>query len=122
MSSGARSLCQFSRCSSLPLHNPAGEEVGAPSWTGNTVRGWRQLSGARNVWSWVPGLAVARGYRRSWLRGDLVAGIVLSALLVPQGMAYAKLAGLPPVAGLYATLVPLLVYALFGPSRILVLG
>jgi high affinity sulfate transporter 1 len=70
----------------------------------------------------VPGVAVGRRYRRSWLRGDLVAGLVLAALLVPQGVAYAELAGLPAVHGLYATLVPLLVYAVFGPSRILVLG
>ena len=72
--------------------------------------------------SFVPGVAVARSYRRAWLRKDLVAGVVLTALLVPQGMAYAELAGLPPVTGLYATLVPLLAYAVFGPSRILVLG
>ncbi len=71
---------------------------------------------------WLPGVAVVRQYRRSWLRGDLVAGLVLSALLVPQGMAYAELAGLPAVHGLYATMVPLLVYAVLGPSRILVLG
>ena len=70
----------------------------------------------------VPAVAVVRTYRRCWLRHDLVAGLVLTALLVPQGMAYAELAGLPPVTGLYATLVPLLVYAVFGPSRILVLG
>jgi high affinity sulfate transporter 1 len=70
----------------------------------------------------VPGLSVARTYDRAWLRLDLVAGIVLTAMLVPQGMAYATLAGLPPIIGLYATLVPLLAYAAFGPSRILVLG
>jgi MFS superfamily sulfate permease-like transporter len=56
------------------------------------------------------------------LRRDVAAGVVLAALLVPQGMAYAELAGLPPVTGLYATLVPLVVYFLLGPSRILVLG
>ena len=56
------------------------------------------------------------------MRRDVVAGVVLAALLVPQGMAYAELAGLPPVTGLYATLVPLVVYFLLGPSRILVLG
>jgi high affinity sulfate transporter 1 len=72
--------------------------------------------------AFVPGLAVARSYRPEWLRRDLVAGVVLTAMLVPQGMAYAELAGLPPVSGLYATLVPLLAYAAFGPSRILVLG
>lgn len=71
---------------------------------------------------WVPGLALLRGARPATVRGDLVAGIVLAALLVPQGMAYAQLAGLPPVTGLYATVVPLLVYFLLGPSRILVLG
>ena len=70
----------------------------------------------------VPGVGVARSYRREWLRRDVVAGLVLTALLVPQGMAYAELAGLPPVTGLYATVVPLLAYAVFGPSRILVLG
>ena len=61
-------------------------------------------------------------YRRSWLGPDLVAGLVLTALLVPQGMAYAQLAGLPPITGLYTSILCLLGYALFGPSRILVLG
>ncbi|HJT63505.1 MAG TPA: SulP family inorganic anion transporter [Candidatus Limnocylindria bacterium] len=70
----------------------------------------------------VPGLQAAREYRREWLRDDLVAGIVLTALLVPQGMAYAGLAGLPPIAGVYATLVPLIAYAVFGPSRILIIA
>jgi high affinity sulfate transporter 1 len=63
-----------------------------------------------------------RRQRGSALRRDVVAGVVLAALLVPQGMAYAVLAGMPPVTGLYATLVPLVVYFLLGPSRILVLG
>jgi high affinity sulfate transporter 1 len=70
----------------------------------------------------VPGLQAAREYRREWLRDDLVAGTVLTALLIPQGMAYAGLAGLPPIAGVYATLVPLLAYAVFGPSRIMVIA
>src|SRR4051794_38157297 len=70
----------------------------------------------------VPGLAVLRGYRRGWLRSDLVAGIVLTVLLVPQGMAYAELAGLPPINGLYTTVVCLVAYALAGPSPLLVLG
>jgi high affinity sulfate transporter 1 len=70
---------------------------------------------------------VARGlspasYRREWLIKDIVAGIVLSTLLVPQGMAYAELAGLPPITGLYTSILCLLGYAVFGPSRILVLG
>jgi hypothetical protein len=62
------------------------------------------------------------GYERSWLAKDLTAGLVLTALLVPAGMGYAEAAGLPAILGLYATIVPLLAYALLGPSRILVLG
>ena len=65
---------------------------------------------------------MVRHYDRSWLRRDLVAGIVLAAILVPQGMAYAELAGLPAVTGLYTTIACLVGYALFGPSRVLVLG
>jgi high affinity sulfate transporter 1 len=71
---------------------------------------------------WVPGVAAARSYRRKWLRSDVVAGLVLAAILVPQGMAYAELAGLPPVTGLYTTIACLVAYAIFGPSRVLVLG
>ncbi|MET0143654.1 MAG: SulP family inorganic anion transporter, partial [Ilumatobacteraceae bacterium] len=70
----------------------------------------------------VPGIRAARSYERRWLRSDLVAGVVLAAILVPQGMAYAELAGLPPVTGLYTTIACLVGYALLGPSRILVLG
>ncbi|MFC9787940.1 SulP family inorganic anion transporter [Rhodococcus sp. NPDC127528] len=72
--------------------------------------------------SWLPGIAVARNYERSWLRTDITAGIALTALLIPAGMGYAQAAGLPPETGLYATIVPLIVYALVGPSKILVLG
>ena len=61
-------------------------------------------------------------YQRKWLSKDVVAGLVLTALLVPQGMAYAELAGLPPVTGLYTSILCLVGYAVFGPSRILVLG
>src|SRR3954462_8755601 len=71
---------------------------------------------------WVPGIRLARSYRRSWARADIVAGVVLAAILVPQGMAYAELAGLPPVTGLYTTIACLVGYAIFGPSRVLVLG
>src|SRR6478735_7210073 len=71
---------------------------------------------------WAPGLRAARTYERSWLRSDLVAGVILGAILVPQGMAYATLAGLPAVTGLYTTIACLVGYALFGPSRVLVLG
>ena len=70
----------------------------------------------------MPGLAALRSYQRRWLQHDLVAGIVLAAILVPQGMAYAELAGLPPVNGLYTTIACLVGYAIMGPSRILVLG
>ncbi len=73
-------------------------------------------------WKWVPGARILRAYRRTWLRYDLVAGLVLFALLVPAGMGYAEAAGLPAINGLYATIVPLVAYAIFGPSRILVLG
>src|SRR3954451_16559517 len=69
-----------------------------------------------------PGLRGFRGYRRAWVRKDLMAGVVLTALLVPQGMAYAELAGLPSITGLYTSITCLLAYAVFGPSRILVLG
>src|SRR6185312_7329545 len=71
---------------------------------------------------WLPGAHVLASYKRSWLRRDIVAGIVLTTLLVPQGMAYAQLAGLPPITGLYTTILCLVGYAVFGPSRILVLG
>jgi MFS superfamily sulfate permease-like transporter len=70
----------------------------------------------------VPGLRAARSYRRAWLAKDIVAGVVLTTLLVPQGMAYAELAGLPPITGLYTSIMCLLGYAVCGPSRILVLG
>ena len=75
--------------------------------------GWRRR---------IPILEIARSYERSWLPKDLVAGTVLVALLAPAGMAYAQASGLPPITGLYATIVPLLVYAVVGPSRILVMG
>ena len=71
---------------------------------------------------WIPGLTTLRQYDPAWLRNDLAAGIVLTTMLVPVGIAYAEASGLPGITGLYATIVPLLAYALFGPSRILVLG
>ncbi|HSS12086.1 MAG TPA: sulfate permease [Acidimicrobiales bacterium] len=71
---------------------------------------------------WVPGVRAARTYQRRWTRADAIAGLVLAAILVPQGMAYADLAGLPPVTGLYTTVACLVGYAAFGPSRVLVLG
>ncbi len=71
---------------------------------------------------WLPGLGTLRQYEAAWLPHDIFAGIVLATMLVPVGIAYAVASGLPGIYGLYATIVPLLVYALFGPSRILVLG
>ncbi|WP_420312792.1 SulP family inorganic anion transporter [Streptomyces sp. YS-B37] len=74
---------------------------------------WRRLT---------PGIASLAGYRRSWLRGDLLAGVTVAAYLVPQVMAYAGVAGLPPVAGLWAILPALALYAVLGSSRLLSVG
>jgi high affinity sulfate transporter 1 len=82
----------------------------------------QQAQQAHPLERWVPGVKMLRTYRGPWLRADLVAGVVLAAILVPQGMAYAELAGLPTVTGLYTTVACLIGYALFGPSRVLVLG
>jgi high affinity sulfate transporter 1 len=71
---------------------------------------------------WLPGLQTLRRYEVGWLRHDIAAGLVLTTMLVPVGIAYAVASGVPGIYGLYATIVPLLAYALFGPSRILVLG
>ena len=71
---------------------------------------------------WLPGLNTLRHYEAPWLRHDLVAGLVMTTMLVPVGIAYAEALGVPGINGLYASIVPLLAYALFGPSRILVLG
>lgn len=78
--------------------------------------------GRHRISDWIPGVGAIRTYQRSWLKSDLVAGLVLAAILVPQGMAYAELAGLPAVTGLYTTIACLVGYAVFGPSRVLVLG
>jgi len=71
---------------------------------------------------WLPGLQILRLYRPDWLKHDIVAGLVLATMLVPVGIAYAVASGVPGIYGLYATIIPLLAYALFGPSRILILG
>jgi len=71
---------------------------------------------------WLPGLDTLRRYQAAWLAHDVFAGLVLATMLVPVGIAYAEASGLPGIHGLYATIIPLLAYALFGPSRILVLG
>lgn len=80
-------------------------------------------TGANTGWNrWLPGLRILREYQLAWLRHDILAGLVLTTMLVPVGIAYAVASGLPGIYGLYATIVPLIAYALFGPSRILVLG
>ena len=71
---------------------------------------------------WLPGLQILSHYKAAWFPRDLMAGLVLTTMLVPVGIAYALASGVPGIYGLYATIVPLLAYALFGPSRILVLG
>jgi high affinity sulfate transporter 1 len=71
---------------------------------------------------WLPGLKLLKEYQPAWLASDIVAGLVLTTMLVPVGIAYAEASGVPGIYGLYATIVPLLAYAVFGPSRILVLG
>ena len=88
---------------------------------GATLRS-ESSSGQSRASKWMPGLQLLLHYRLSWLLNDVVAGLVLTAILVPVGMGYAQAAGLPAIYGLYATIVPLIVYACVGPSRILVLG
>jgi high affinity sulfate transporter 1 len=88
-----------------PIHEGGQAAVRAPRWL-----------------RWLPGLTMLKTYRGSWLPNDLAAGLVLTTMLVPVGIAYAEASGVPGVYGLYATIVPLLAYAVFGPSRILVLG
>ena len=82
----------------------------------------RKASDQRGWIRWMPGLQTLRSYELAWLRHDIVAGLVLTTMLVPVGIAYAVASGVPGIHGLYATIIPLLAYALFGPSRILVLG
>src|SRR6478736_4908511 len=92
-----------------------------PVDTGATAR--RAVHVNQTGWiRWLPGLNTLRQYESPWLRQDLVAGLVMTTMLVPVGIAYAEAFGVPGINGLYATIVPMLAYALFGPSRILVLG
>ena len=79
----------------------------------NATRSWLR---------WLPGVTLLKTYQGAWLLNDLAAGLVLTTMLVPVGIAYAAASGVPGVYGLYATIIPLLAYAVFGPSRILVLG
>src|SRR5262249_42113886 len=83
----------------------------------------RPLTSDTSGWTpWLPGLQTLRRYDLTWLPSDVVAGLVLTTMLVPVGIAYAVASGVPGIYGLYATIIPLLAYALFGPSPILVLG
>jgi len=116
--------CQwFSRCilktiiAKIPSSR-AGNRRSEDSRIVRHVTHTNQTSGIRRL----PGLDTLRKYESSWLRHDLVAGLVMTTMLVPVGVAYAEASGVPGINGLYATIVPLLAYALFGPSRILVLG
>ena len=75
-----------------------------------------KLSDYFPIMTWLP------VYNKSWLKGDLGAGLTVGVMLIPQGMAYAMLAGMPPIYGLYASLVPLIIYAIMGTSRQLAVG
>jgi high affinity sulfate transporter 1 len=92
---------------------PPNEPGRLPQPTSPPVTGWMK---------WLPGIQAFRTYKASWLTSDLTAGLVLTTMLVPVGIAYAEASGVPGIYGLYATIIPLLAYALFGPSRIMVLG
>jgi len=83
----------------------------------------RRAPRERSAWErWLPGVDTLRHYRIEWLRHDVIAGLVLTSMMVPVGVAYAEASGLPGINGLYASIVALIAYALVGPSRILVLG
>lgn len=75
-----------------------------------------------NLRSYLPALEWTKHYKRQYLKGDLSAGLTVGVMLIPQGMAYAMIAGLPPIYGLYASTIPLIIYALFGTSRQLAVG
>lgn len=98
---------------SLKMKTDNENEVTMLQPTSSTVKGWKK---------WMPGLQTFSNYKLSWLTSDISAGIVLTTMLIPVGIAYAEASGVPGIYGLYATIVPLLAYALFGPSRIMVLG
>ena len=89
---------------------------------GRSSRRPRRSTNETGLMHWLPGLQTLRHYDLASFRHDVVAGLVLTTMLVPVGIAYAVASGVPGIYGLYATIIPLLAYALFGPSRILVLG
>ncbi|MCK5677144.1 MAG: sodium-independent anion transporter, partial [Flavobacteriaceae bacterium] len=75
-----------------------------------------------NVKNYIPILDWLPNYKKNWLKGDLGAGLTVGVMLIPQGMAYASIAGLPAVYGLYASIIPIIIYAFFGTSRQLAVG
>jgi MFS superfamily sulfate permease-like transporter len=93
---------------------------GAPSRMIAAVIG--EVAQAGRLGRIAPGLAMLRGYRREWLRADLGAGLSVAAVALPTAIAYAQLAGFPPVVGLYASILPLVAYAVFGTSRQLIVN
>ena len=92
---------------------PSDRPISRGKQASDTTPGWLR---------WLPGVVMLREYQPAWLPKDIAAGLVLTTMLVPVGIAYAEASGVPGVYGLYATIIPLLAYAVFGPSRILVLG
>ena len=75
-----------------------------------------------SVKEFIPILDWFPSYNKQWLKGDIGAGLTVGVMLIPQGMAYASIAGLPAVYGLYASIIPILIYAIFGTSRQLAVG
>ena len=117
MSSGYSNANSVINWTGFPLDRsqPVPSQATRPDgiWSERQVKHWI---------SWMPGLETLRRYEAASLPHDIFAGLVLATMLVPVGIAYATASGLPGIYGLYATIIPLLAYALFGPSRILILG
>lgn len=100
----------------------ATDPVASPASKQSQLLGPQSAGNRSGFTRWLPGLRILRQYQPQWLKHDIVAGLVLATMLVPVGIAYAVASGVPGIYGLYATIIPLLAYALVGPSRILVLG
>src|SRR5215510_3395692 len=97
----------------MPTEAPQRAALPGSERSENVSPGWQQL---------LPGLKMLRTYRKEWLAGDLLGGISVCIIMIPSVIAYAGLMGLRPQHGLYAALVPLLVYALLGSSRQMIVG
>ena len=107
----------------MPSDALSREQGGAAAGAGEPLsQTSARATSRKGLAAWIPAVSVLREYQLGWLRNDIVAGIVLSTMLVPVGIAYAVASGVPAIYGLYATIIPLIAYAIFGPSRILVLG